>query len=48
MIASNGAGPNLLCIHGKFADKANVRADISLPAQPPVYITLSTLFLSLL
>lgn len=48
MIASNGAGPHLICIHEKFADKASVRADISHLAQPPFYITLSTLFLSLL
>lgn len=48
MIASNGAGPYLLCIHENLADKASVRADISHLAQPPFYITLSTLFLSLL
>lgn len=36
MIASNGAGPHLICIHEKFADKASVRADISHPAQTTV------------
>lgn len=36
MIASNGAGPHLICIHEKFANKASVRADISHPAQTTV------------